>query len=121
MEDIISRAEHEEFVKRMEGDHKRIDKRLALLEKSVEENKAIALSVRELAQSVKDMCKEQERQGKRLETLENRIGDSNDRLDKRLEELESRDGQKWRQVVSYVTTAIISIILGFLASQFGLT
>ena len=32
MGDPISREEHEEFVKRMEGDHKRIDKRLALLE-----------------------------------------------------------------------------------------
>ena len=45
MGDPISREEHEEFVKRMEGDHKRIDKRLALLEESVRQIGALTTSV----------------------------------------------------------------------------
>lgn len=102
MDEYISRAEHEEFAHRMEDAHRRQDKRLELLEGSVEQIGAIARSVDKLAQSVQQMCKEQERQGKRLEALE------------------GQDGQKWRQVVSYVTTAVIGILLGFLATQLGL-
>ena len=45
MGDPISREEHEEFVKRMEGDHKRIDKRLELLEESVRQIGALTTSV----------------------------------------------------------------------------
>lgn len=103
MGDPISREEHEEFVKRMEGDHKRIDKRLALLEESVRQNGALTTSVEKLALSVQTMSKTLAAQGDRLEALE------------------ARDGQRWRQLMGYVLTAVVSVLVGFAATRLGLT
>ena len=61
--DLISRNEHEEFM-------------------------ALASSVDKLATNMENMLKEQERQGKRLETLE------------------GCDGEMWRKVTEYIATAI---------------
>ena len=103
MGDPISREEHEEFVKRMEGDHKRIDKRLALLEESVRQIGALTTSVEKLALSVQTMSKTLAAQGDRLEALE------------------ARDGQRWRQLMGYVLTAVVSVLVGFAATRLGLT
>ena len=103
MGDPISREEHEEFVKRMEGDHKRIDKRLALLEESVRQNGALTTSVEKLAVSMEAMGKTLSAQGDRLEALE------------------ARDGQRWRRLMGYVLTAVVSVLVGFAATRLGLT
>lgn len=101
-DDVISRDEHNEFVKRIEENSRRVDKRLELLEQSSKEMTDIALSVRELATSVKTMAETQEKQGDKLE------------------ELESRDGDMWRKVVSYLVTAIVGILIGFIFKQMGI-
>lgn len=98
----ITRAEHEEFRRRMEEAHRRQDKRIELLEENTKQIGALTLSVNKLAQSIENMCKEQQQQGERLETLEN------------------RDGEKWRKVVGYAVTAVLGIVLGFLAKQIGI-
>lgn len=102
MDTPITRAEHEEFRRRLEEENKRQDKRIELLENNFEKMGALTASVEKLAQSMQSMLKEQEKQGKRLETLE------------------GRDGEKWRTVVSYVITAVISIVLGFIFAQIGM-
>ena len=56
MDNAITRAEHLEFVRRMEDEHKRISHRLEVLEKS--------------AEAMENMIKEQGKQGERLEVLE---------------------------------------------------
>ncbi len=61
-----------------------------------------ATSVERLATSMESMLKEQERQGKRLETLEN------------------RDGEMWRKVVGYAVTFMVGAVLAFLFAQIGL-
>ncbi len=102
MEEVsISRAEHDEFRRRMEDVHKRQDRRIELLEENTKQIGDLTLSVGKLAQSIEIMCNEQKRQGQRLETLE------------------SRDGEKWRKVVGYVVTAVLGILLGFAAKQLG--
>ena len=101
MDTPITRAEHEEFRRRMEEEHARQNKRIELLEESVEKTQTIAVAVEHLATSMENMCREQERQGKRLEALE------------------GRDGQMWRNVVGYVATAVIGIVLGFIFTQIG--
>lgn len=63
---------------------------------------ALTISVEKLAQSIELMVGEQKQQGKRLETLEN------------------RDGEMWRKVTGYVVTAIIGIVLGWVATQVGM-
>lgn len=98
----IMRAEHEEFVRRMEEEHKRQNKRLDLLEKQTEQITDIAMSTKELAISVKQMAEEQREQGNRLEKLE------------------GRDGEMWRKVVGYVITAVIGILIGFVFRQIGM-
>ena len=102
MDTPITRAEHEEFRKRLEEENKRQDKRIELLEENVREMGALTTSVEKLAQSRECMVKEQEKQGKRLEVLE------------------GRDGEMWRKVVGYIATAVIGIILGFVFTQIGM-
>ena len=102
MDEPISRTEHEEFSRRMEDWNRRQDKRLELLEDNVREIGTLTASVEKLALSVQSMVKEQERQGKRLETLE------------------GRDGAKWRKFVGYVASALVAGIVGFLLAQLGI-
>lgn len=102
MDTPITRAEHEEFRRRLEEENKRQDKRIELLEENVRELGQLINSVGKLATSVESMVKEQEKQGKRLETLE------------------GRDGEMWRKVVGYIATAVAGIIIGFVFNQFGM-
>ena len=74
MENTISRAEHEEFRRRLEEENRRQDKRIELLEDNMRELNSLTASVGKLATSIESMVKEQEKQGKRLETLEDRDG-----------------------------------------------
>ena len=80
MESCITRAEHEEFRKRMEQEDHRQNKRIDLLEESVRQTSAIATSVERLATNMEGMLKEQERQGERLDTLEKEPGDTWQRI-----------------------------------------
>lgn len=99
MDEPISRGEHEEFAKRIDVQEKRQDKRLEMLENTVREIGALTLSVQRLAQSLESMVEEQERQGRRLQALED------------------RDGEKWRKLMGYIATALTSGAVTLLLSQ----
>lgn len=108
MDTPITRAEHEEFRRLMETENKRLadensrqNHRLDILEKNAQRTSSIVTSVEKLALNMENMVVVQRQQGDRLEALE------------------GRDGERWRQVTGYVITAIISIILGFMASKLG--
>lgn len=58
MEDTITRAEHEEFSKRLEEWDKRQDRRIELLEESVRDMSALTTSVEKLATNIEGMVKE---------------------------------------------------------------
>lgn len=103
METPITRAEHEEFRRRIEEENKRQDRRLELLEHTVQQISDLTTSVEKLAISMEGMLREQEKQGTRLETLED------------------RDGAMWRKVVGYAVTAAVGIIIGYIARQVGLS
>ena len=102
MDNPITRAEHEEFRRRLEEENRRQDKRIELLEDNMRELNSLTASVGKLATSIESMVKEQEKQGKRLETLED------------------RDSAMWRKVVAYGATALVGIFIGYVAQQFGL-
>lgn len=102
MENGISREEHDEFARRMEDEHKRINHRVADLEDTVRQIGELTASVERLAQSVESMAKSQNRQ------------------ESRLEELENRDGEMWRKVSGYVVTTIVGAILTFVLMQIGI-
>lgn len=105
----ITKAEHEVFAKLMESENKRLsdendrqNKRLENLENNSKQLTTLATAVEKLALSIENMAKEQVSQSERLETLE------------------SRDGEKWRQVTSYVVTTLISLVLGYIFAHLGL-
>ena len=98
MEDPITRAEYEEYQKRMEQEDHRQNRRI----EHTKQINALTVSIEKLAQSVESMVREQEAQGKRLVSLE------------------SKDGEMWRKVVGYVITAVIGIVLGFAFTQIGM-
>lgn len=102
MDSVLTRAEHNEFAKRMEDEHTRQNKRIGELEKSIEQNNKLLVSVERLALSMENMQKEQADQGERLEKLE------------------SRDGEMWRKLIGYVVTAVAGAIIGFLFRQMGM-
>lgn len=95
MDTPITRAEHEEFRKRMEEYHKRQDKRLEKLEENAKQITAMVTSIEKLAVNMENMAKEQERQGVRLEALE------------------GQDGEKWKTVVKCSITGIVTFLIGF--------
>lgn len=101
-EPCVTRVEYKEFVKRMEDEHERQNARLRLLEEQTKQFTDIALSVRELAISIKQMAETQKEQGERLEKLE------------------GQDGEMWRKVVGYVITAIVGAAVGFMLKQIGM-
>jgi hypothetical protein len=102
MEEYILKAVHEEFAKRVEEENDRQNKRITALETALNQIVNLVSSVERLATNMEHMAKEQQEQGERLKILEN------------------KDGEMWRKIVSYTITAILSIILGFLASHLGL-
>ena len=103
MDNPITRAEHEEFRRRIEEESKRQDRRLELLEHTVQQISDLTTSVEKLAVSMEGMLREQEKQGTRLETLED------------------RDGEMWRKIIGYAATAAVGIIIGYVARQIGLS
>jgi tetrahydromethanopterin S-methyltransferase subunit F len=98
----ITRAEHEEFCKRIDAENNRQNQRIKLLEEQTKQVIDLTLSVKELAQSIKQMTETQKEQGEKLEKLE------------------SRDGEMWRKVTGYIITTIIGIIIGFVFKQIGM-
>lgn len=100
-EEIISRAEHEEFARRMEEEHKRMDVRVTSLEASIKEMTQLTASVEKLAVNMESMCREQEKQGQRLQALE------------------AKDGEMWRSVVKYAVTAAVGVIVGYALTAIG--
>lgn len=102
MDTPITRAEHEEFVKRVEAEDSRQNARISEIEESIKETHKQNASIERLAASVESIAKELERHGEKLEALE------------------GRDGEKWRQVTGYVVTTIIGLVLGFVFTKIGL-
>ena len=101
-DEFMLKSVHEEFAKRVEEENNRQNHRLTKLELAIEQISSITTSVERLATNMEHMVLEQKDQGERLKALE------------------GKDGDMWRKVVSYSVTAILSIILGYIASQIGL-
>ena len=102
MDNMITRAEHEEYVKRMDAENDRQNHRLNALEETMKQIHALTASVERLATNVERMVGEQEKQSNRLETLE------------------SRDGAMWRKIAGYALTAGVGFLLAALLRRAGI-
>lgn len=122
--EFISRKEFETFRtelekrtavehKRLEDEDERQNHRLNEIEERNKQLTSLTLSVKELASSVKEVAKETER-------LSAMVNDSVKKLDDRLTKIEGRDGERWRSIVGYLITAILSVAVGLLFSKIGL-
>ena len=101
-QEFLSLAVHDEYAKRMEDEHRRQNTRISKLEETVKDISSLTASVASLARSVEQMAKAQEKQGERLEMLEN------------------RDGEMWRKVVGYVITFVVGAVLSFVFASIGI-
>lgn len=102
MDNAITRAEYQEYSKRVDEEQNRQNHRLSELEQATREISSLTVSVSKLAQSIEQMVKEQEKQGERLEKLE------------------GRDGEMWRAAIKYIITAVIAGLVGFAFAQIGM-
>lgn len=100
--DLITRKEHEEFVRRMDEANSRQSKRLEILETDVRQIGTLTTAVEKLAFSMENMVREQMKQGERLN------------------ELESRDGKMWRKVTSYIITAVVGAVVCYILAKIGM-
>ena len=105
----IERGEHEEFRRTMEAklsalhdEDVRLSKRITELEEDNAQINALTVSVQKLTDNIEHMRQLQEDEGKRLNAIE------------------GRDGEMWRKVTSYIITAVIGLVLGFIFTQIGL-
>ncbi len=112
--DTISRAEHEEYARRMEAEYKRMEdenarqnKRLDALETNmnqivVQQLTNLTTTIERLNLSVGNLLKEQAELGERLKKLEN------------------RDGDMWRTVVKYALSALVGGVIAFALTRLGM-
>ncbi len=87
----------------MEDENTRQNHRIQTLEDSIGQILNLTSSVERLSTNREHMVKEQQEQSERLKVLE------------------ARDCDMWRKVVSYSITAVLSIVIGYLASRLGLS
>lgn len=102
MDTPITRAEHEEFRRTMDSEHKRSAGAWTRWKKLTKQIGSLVLSVERLAVSMENMNRSLAEQGDKLEILEN------------------RDGELWRKVTGYIVTTIIGLVLGFIFRQIGM-
>lgn len=101
MENPITRAEHEEFRRRLEEENKRrthawhFGRTVCVRSQRWHQRGKAGREYAKYAERA-------EKQGKRLEALE------------------GRDGEKWRKVMGYIATAIVGIVLGYLFKRIGM-
>lgn len=101
MDGAITRAEHNEFAKRMEDEHSRQNKRISDLENAIEQNSKLIVSIEKIATNVENLQKQY-------------VSLSDD-----VESIKNRDGDNWRKMLWFVGTTVVGIIIGFLLKKFG--
>ena len=92
MDTPITRAEHEEFKKRLDDENKRLSRRIDDLKSTLDKYIDLAVSVNTLAN--------------RLKALTHEVGKQNDRID----ELENEPAENWNAIIRSILTGIGSAI-----------
>ncbi|WP_160573401.1 hypothetical protein [Oscillibacter sp. CU971] len=115
MEGNLTRAEHEEFARRMTAENKRLEdentrqnRRLEQLENTVnqivvQQLTTLTGTIQALKTSVDNTIKEQAAIGERVKKLED------------------KDGDMWRTAVKYVLSAVLGGVVVFIMSRIGIS
>jgi len=99
MEDFVTKEVHEEFVKRMEEEDKRQNKRLEIIEDKQTQISELVASVKVLAANVENIAKEINEQGIRLK------------------EIEGKPGKRWEQLVGYILSAVVTAVIAYFLTR----
>lgn len=99
MEDFVTIAVHEEFVKRMEEEDKRQNKRIEIIEEKQSAISELVVSVKVLATNVENIAKEINEQGIRLK------------------EIEGKPGKRWEQLVGYILSAVVTAVIAYFLTR----
>ena len=109
MDNPITRAEHLEFIARMESEHKRLEEedkrqnqRINTLEENVRQIGTLTAAVNELALSMKGMAKEQEK------------------LVEEVNDLKQKPAKRWETIVEQAIGLLVAALVGFLLARLGL-
>lgn len=100
--DFVSQAEYRERMARIEDEDRRQNHRLEKLEGVVESLSELTASVREMAVTLASMQNELEKQGKRLETIED------------------EPAEKWHKATWTIVTVLITAAVTYLLSRIGM-
>lgn len=101
MDNYILRQEHEEFVRRIDAENDRQNKRITLLEDSFKQMNALTISVERMAVNMENMLSAIEKQGKLIEK-------QNDRL----ESIEKEPARESKQIKMSIITSLLSAVIG---------
>lgn len=100
--DYITRFEYDERQKRIDDENNRQNHRLDKLERIADQLTDMAASIKTMAVTMQGMQKEQERQGQRLEKIEQEPADN------------------WNKVVSTVITVLVTAAVTWLITKGGI-
>lgn len=102
MDEYVRTEVYAERMQRVDDENNRQNRRIDKLEGAFDKISELATSVKLLAQNMSDMKTELQRQGKRLE------------------EIEQEPADKWRKLTWLIVTGIAGAVLGFILSKIGL-
>lgn len=100
-QEYLSVEVHREFAERIQAEETRQNKRLDKIEESIFQIGELTTSVKVLASNMENMAKEQERQGERLQSIED------------------KPAKNWDKLVWTIAGALIAGIIGYVLASVG--
>lgn len=99
MDDFVTTAVHDEFVKRVDAENNRQNKRIEIIEAKQSQISELVVSVKVLASNVENIAKEINEQGTRLK------------------EIEGRPAKRWEQLIGYVISALVTAAIAYFLTR----
>ena len=97
-ERYVTESVHKEFAEKIEAENNRQNHRIENLENEIKQISELVTSVKVLAVNMEGMTKELEKQGKRLEAIE------------------EKPAKRWEAVVSGLIAGVVGILIGLMSA-----
>ena len=99
MSEFVTLEVHTEFVKRIEAEDNRQNKRIEIIENKQSQISELVVSVKVLATNVENIAKEINEQGLRLK------------------EIEGKPAKRWEQLIGYVISALVTAAIAYFLTR----
>ena len=97
-ERYVTESVHKEFAEKIEAENNRQNHRIENLENEIKQISELVTSVKVLAVNMEGMTKELEKQGKRLEAIE------------------EKPAKRWEAVISGLIAGVVGILIGLMSA-----